>query len=375
MKVEILRKMMAGVAIIGMGFLTGCATVCDIHDPQFANNPMQNALKQAPALLRYGCYYNDGSDANIFSPIFLRRDADNCANIHRFVMRWCPPDINWGVFDLDTFMKHPTLFPSGEPLNTLLRSRMQSSFYKPIEVCLDNKQWWIVYSIIPMIGPKPQGKVFFSVKQPPELSGRLEFFDKDPSLAPNAAALPARIWRVAFNAGCWSWCYTNTLYECNKNIYRVQKIDLASDCHLTGFQISPWSPTIEDVLLGLSSWGGHFEWESSDCPVRMEESLNNLLIEWKTKELPDELGKADAAHLQKAVIRLEKTLLHLDADSSAIKAAIDKAERFVPDPRDKTIEAPPAPVRGEEIAKLIDQRKVLLANILTLLKKALQSKG
>jgi hypothetical protein len=94
------------------------------------------------------------------------------------------------------------------------------------------------------------------------------------------------------------------------------------------------------------------------------------LIEWKTKELQSLLDNGSKELLEYFITTVEKGMLKLDRDSASIKSQSDQAAMFVPDSRNPQ-PAPKAPEHGEEIAKSIDQRKTMLANLVATAKEAL----
>ena len=100
-----------------------------------------------------------------------------------------------------------------------------------------------------------------------------------------------------------------------------------------------------------------------------ESALNDILIQWKNKGLPEHLQKSSSAQLRDLVTDLEKGILKLDLKAKKLKDLADEDARKVQAPG-QTAPAKMAPAGALATAHLLDQRKTILMVILGSVKQA-----
>jgi cellobiose-specific phosphotransferase system component IIA len=106
---------------------------------------------------------------------------------------------------------------------------------------------------------------------------------------------------------------------------------------------------------------------------QMEATINDLLVEWKSKGLRTLLQKSSRAQLNDLVVKMEKGILKLDLKAKELKDAADEDARQVKAPG---AEAPAKQAPGaSKLAHLLDQRKTLLMVILGSVKQVAAQKA
>lgn len=230
-------------------------------------------------------------------------------------------------------------FPSNpDELLAVRAKRSKSRFHQPVPTQIDGRAYWVVHDQI-QVGLNTRWLT-------------LEIYDSEPT----ATGPPLAVWVV----GKWP-------YRLKGKFYKIPQMEFAKGegGRLVSLTLAPYAPSIDDLLKGSTSleiFPSDYNM-SKNTAVAMETLMNETLIEWKSKGLPEYLQQTSAAKLKDMTIQIEKAWAKLDFEVKRLKDAADEDARQVTPPG-QAAPKKKAPAGATSIATLIDQRKIILGVIL-----------
>ena len=243
----------------------------------------------------------------------------------------------------------------------ILRSKQDRFTALPVEI--DGQKLWVVCAEgVPGGNGKPPRSLEFWKEDP--AAGNVDTGIADVWPVPPDGVLPGRILRMG---GHW---------------YRLKTYTEDTATHrLVQFEVDPWKADVETLLSGRSLADQMGAVQLSGVKESLEETANDSLIEWKTRNLPDLLQTAKAPDLEDMVIRIEKGLLALDlqvrsirekADAQARAQVSQQANAQKPGASQTYSSAYAASTNDtERLADVLSQREAILQAVLASTKQAL----
>lgn len=229
----------------------------------------------------------------------------------------------------------------GLTLDALKEARRKSAFHRPVRARIGKLDCWAICETLRY--GKPYGRC-----------ATAEIYPDDPN-GPAAPGKPAYVLVLAWTReGKRVKRDMKLPFSFRGGLYRLLEVKREGG-RLVSLAADEWTPDIDDVISGKTGFLVKVMPHAQAISY-----LNDFLLTWKTKGLPDRLRTASVEDLGEFAIRLEKSMLRYDMASKRSKDAaqvkLAKGESADSDLR---------------IARLFDQRQVLLRAILISTRKAL----
>jgi hypothetical protein len=227
-----------------------------------------------------------------------------------------------------------------------------------VRASLGGAEFWAVCDLLPVTLPSRDSEG----APASEYLATLELHRGDPRLVSDRDVRPLMVQFVARRPANGEEVRrdpaTLGLFAGEKGYFRISRLDRTAEGRLTAIEFAPWRPDIRAVIGGQTAdtVPGGFD---GGTP-RLERTLTDALIEWKTRDLPSWLRAATPDKLDEAIIEAEKGMLQLDLKSRLVKDRIDAAAR----------EGAGAQPERIETAQIIDQRKTIVGAVLGSFKAA-----
>lgn len=184
-----------------------------------------------------------------------------------------------------------------------------------------------------------------------------------------AASMPLTVWVIARedSKGC-VLRDKNRYYALDGVKYRIREVIFEKSSKLKELTIENWTPDINAVLAGAGAESFVDANAAETDKTDLEVIINNSLIEWKTKGLPDTIRSSTPEKLKDLTVLVEKNILDIDLKCKKLKDMIDADDRLTPAQNNMK----KAPLNARESIHMYEQRVSILTAIAVTLKRSIQ---